>query len=142
MVGIHYRGWQMGESDDNPQLTNDPSNKYVRSFIDTMKETFERRRARTDNKPVAFFLAADNQKVKEEIMKEPLFQGRIFTRSVEIERNTVRGQESAMVDFDLLGSTNFIIGTPQSSFSAGAANLTKESRKIEVGDDPYGRTEQ
>ncbi|HXW53905.1 MAG TPA: hypothetical protein VEL47_07360 [Myxococcota bacterium] len=137
MVGVHYRGWQMGESDNNEKLTNDPSNKYIQEFIDAMKKELLRPDSKTDNKPVAFFLAADNQSAKDAIMKNDLFSGRIFTRSDEIERNTVRGQESALVDFYLLGLTNFIIGTSGSSFSKEAAFLTKQRKKFSVGDDPY-----
>ncbi len=137
MIGVHYRGWQMGETDKNTKLTNDPSNKHVNLFIETMTKEFVRPLSRTDHKPVAFFLAADNQDAKNALLNEPLFKGRIFNRPEGIERNSIRGQESAMVDFFLLSSTNFVIGTTASSFSREAARLTKQNKKISMGESPY-----
>lgn len=137
MIGAHYRGWHMGETDNNPKLTRDPSNKYLNNFIDLMKQELSRPLDKTNTMPVAFFLATDNQEAKEKLMNDASLKDCIFTRDTPIERDSIRGQEHAMVDFFLLGATNFIIGTCSSSFSDEAAMLTQQAKKIEVGYVPY-----
>lgn len=137
MIGVHYRGWQMGKTDVNEKLTNDPTNKYIEQFVDVMIKEIQEVAKGQQSKPVAFFLAADNNAAKNSLLREPKLAGRIFTRDEDIERDSLQGQSSAMVDFFLLGSTNYIIGTTESSFSRGAARLTVQARKISVGADPY-----
>jgi hypothetical protein len=51
----------------------------------------------------------------------------------------VLGQQSALVDWFLLGETNYIIGTHQSSFSDEAAYLTKQLRKDNTGGTAYNK---
>ena|GEM_PF-5344556 len=137
MVGVHYRGWQMGKTDKNFKLTNDPNNRYLDDFVTVMKQVLAIERSKTENKPVAFFLAADNQAAKNRLLAEPAFAGLIFTRPDRPSRDNIRGQEEGMVDFFLLGAAEYIIGTFQSSFSAEAARLTKQTKKFPIGAQAY-----
>lgn len=137
MIGVHYRGWQTGRPDTQSNLIADPTNRYIGDFISEMKKAKAATLADTDGKPVAFFLASDNQDAREKIQAAPELAGAVFTREEEVDRTTIRGQESALVDFFLLGATNYIIGTAQSSFSDEAAHLTKQDKKIDVGQPAY-----
>ncbi len=141
MIGVHYRTWNAGPADvkqGNENLTRDLGAKYLQDFIDKMKAAVAEPLSATDNKPVAFFLATDNEEVKKKMMAEPTLAGKILTYDFEkIERDTVKGQQDALIDFFLLGSTNYIIGTYQSSMSDEAAHLTKQDKKVNVGDPAY-----
>lgn len=130
-IGIHYRSWQAGPADY--YVKSDPQNRYLDDFIIKMRESIQ---AHPD---AIFFLATDDPNVKEKMLKVDELKGRIVTREVEIERSTIKGQLSALVDWFLLGSTNFIIGTKDSSFSDEAAHLTKEDRKISIGESAFSR---
>jgi hypothetical protein len=137
VIGVHYRAWKTGGPDVRDVLISDAENRYLLLFIKTMKNAIGRPLPDTNQKPVAFFLSTDDQQVKSKLLAVPEFKDRIFTRPEKADRSTVRGQESDLVDFFLLGSTNYIIGTNQSSFSDEAAHLTKEDKKEDVGDAAY-----
>lgn len=137
MIGVHYRSWKTGAPDKHSGLIDDPNDRYVPEFIKEMTDILNKPLNETNNKPVAFFLSSDHTDAKKKIMAEKLFKGRIFTRVAQIERETIQGQQSAMVDFYLLGQTELIIGTFQSSFSDEASWLTKQRRKIPIGKNPY-----
>lgn len=128
-IGVHYRAWNMGLADN--YVVTDPENKYLEEFVSEMKK------AKIAYPNVIFFLATDDPKVKEKLLKVDDLKRTIVTRDVTIERDTVLGQQSALVDWFLLGSTNYIIGTYQSSFSDEAAHLTVQDRKIEIGKSPF-----
>lgn len=136
MVGVHYRGWNAGHADTtNPALIRDPSDRYVPEFIAKMKEVLARPLSSTDNKPVAFFLASDSEAARSRIVATPELQGKVFFRTEEVERSSVRGQQSAMVDFFLIAQ-EFVMGTAQSSFSEQAAILTNRD-KVNIGNPAY-----
>ena len=137
MVGIHYRSWSTGKADDIPSLTIDKEHRYINDFINAINNAAATPLSQTDQKPVAFFLATDDPKIKEKIQAIPGLKNRIFTRNIPIDRSTIYEQESALVDWFLLGSTNYIIGTYQSSFSDEAAHLTKQNRKIDIGNSAF-----
>lgn len=137
MIGIHYRGWQMGAPDVRDAGAPDQSNKYVAEFITKMRAALAKPLSDTNNKPVAFYLSTDNEKAKQDIMAVPEFKDRVFARSEKADRSTIKGQQSDMVDFFLLGATNYIIGTYQSSFSDEAAHLTVQDRKEDIGEAVY-----
>jgi hypothetical protein len=130
MVGVHYRSWN---TVIDTYVTNDPETQYLDEFVTEMKRAVALNPASRNNKPVGFFLATDDPKVRAKMLAVKELAGTIVTRHDIIERSTVRGQQSALVDFFLLGSTNFIIGTYQSSFSDEAAHLTIQNRKINIG---------
>jgi hypothetical protein len=136
MVGVHYREWKAGPADTHSALINDPTQRYIPDFAKEMKKALDLNASETKGKPVAFFLAAESEEVRKKLLAIPEFSDKIFYRTDEVERKTLRGQESALVDFFLLGSTNFIIGTFQSSFSDEAAYLT-DAPKINVGSAAY-----
>jgi len=68
----------------------------------------------------------------------PELAGRIFITTFPIERKTIEGQQNALIEWFLLGSTEYIIGTYQSSFSDEAAYLTTQRRKVDLGGAVYG----
>ena len=137
MVGAHYRAWVTGTPDETQGVATDREHRYFDDFVAKLRAAINEPSSRTDNKPVAFFLASDDPTLKEKLLALPEFKGRIFTRDVKIDRSTVRGQEDALVDWFLLGDTNYVIGTYQSTFSDEAAHLTKENKKIEFGKAAY-----
>lgn len=128
-IGVHYRAWNMSFADH--YVKNDPENQYLTEFVEEMKKAVS---GNTSGKEVVFFLATDDPKVKEKLLAVTELKGKIVTRDVTIERETILGQQSALVDWFLLGSTNYIIGTYQSSFSDEAAHLTVQNRKTSIGD--------
>lgn len=125
-IGIHYRSWQSGPADF--YVFSDREARYLKDFIVKMKEALK------DHPNAVFFLATDDQNVKEKILQIKEFEGRIVTRQERIERFSTEGSLNALVDWFLLGSTNYIIGTLDSSFSDEAAHLTKEDKKISIGE--------
>lgn len=133
MIGVHYRSWATS-ADNYSRLNRDRENRYLQEFVDEMKRALKKPLHETKQKPVAFFLATDDKGVKEKLLAVPELADRIFTRDIEIDRSTVKGQQNALVDWFLLGGTNYIIGTYQSSFSDEAAYLTKENRKVNIGE--------
>jgi hypothetical protein len=132
LIGIHYRSWNSGPADD-VDINRDLEHRYVEDFLKKMKDAVNQPLSDTDNKPVAFFLATDSATIKEKMLASPELAGRIYTAPYEIERDTITGQQNALIDFFLLGKTNYIIGTYQSSFSDEAAHLTVQNRKVDVG---------
>ncbi len=139
MVGAHYRAWVTGTPDETQDVTTDREHRYLNDFVIKLKEAMHKPLAQTKNKPVAFFLASDDPTLKEKLLAIPEFKGRIFTRDIKIDRSTIHGQEDALVDWFLLGDTNYIIGTYQSTYSEEAAHLTEENRKIEFGKTAYNK---
>lgn len=138
VVGVHYRSWDAGPSDDRgDELRRDLNFRYVSDYIKEMKAILHRSPEKVDNKEVLFFLAADSPDVKKAILSDPDLKNVVVTRNDRIERETKYGQESALVDLFLLGGGEFIIGTYQSSFSDEAKFLTKERRKINMGEPAY-----
>lgn len=137
MIGVHYRSWATGTPDETQGVTQDLNYKYLPLFISEMQTWLAKTLAETDNKPVAFYLASDSTKVKDEILATPGFKDKVFFSDLPIERSTIRGQESALVDWYLLGNSNFIIGTYQSSFSDEARYLTRQKYKKNIGDAAY-----
>ena len=131
MVGVHYRAWSTGGADSD--VEQDKKGKYINEFIQKMIEAINTHPQETNNKPVAFFLATDDPKIKKKFIENKELQGRIFTREIPIDRQSITGQQDALVDWFLLGDTNYIIGTEGSSFSDEAAHLTKENKKIPIG---------
>lgn len=137
MVGVHYRGWQTGAPDRHSNLNPDDQNRYMPDFIREMKEALRKPLSQTHNKSVAFFLATDNQEAKDSILEDATLNPHVFTRGEPADRSTIDAQRSDLVDFFLLGSTEYIIGTNQSSFSDEASHLTRQDRKIDVGENAY-----
>ena len=138
MIGVHYRAWNTGWADTkSSRLIRDPELKYLDNFITEMKKAISFEGLATNNKPVAFFLATDDPHVKDEILRDPVFSGRIVFTSHEIDRSTVLGTQNALIDWYLLGATEYIIGTFQSSFSEEASLLTTQTKKINIGDPAY-----
>lgn len=123
VIGVSLRIWSTGTPD--AYAKQDP--ELFQKFIKAMKEALE------DHPSAIFFLAGDNREKKEELLNMPEFNEKIITRDIEIKRSTVDDQLSALVDWFLLGSTEYIIGTRDSSFSDEAAFMTKERRKVNVG---------
>lgn len=132
-IGVHYRAWNMSKQDH--YVKNDPENRYIGKFIEEMKKAL----AQNQGKDVVFYLSSDDPKVKAKLMAEPALKNKIVTRNNVVERDTNQGQLSALVDWFLLGATNYIIGTYQSSFSDEAAHLTTLNKKISIGESPFGK---
>jgi len=141
MIGVHYRAWATGKADERDIKALDREHKYLDGFFAEMRKAMALPLAATDNKPVAFFLTTDDASIKAKILAMPEFSNRIFTTSYAIDRGSVEGMQNALIDWFLLGSTEYIIGTNSSSFSDEAARLTKQGltqrRKIRVGENPF-----
>ncbi|MEM7403507.1 MAG: hypothetical protein AAF310_05860 [Myxococcota bacterium] len=143
VVGVHYRSWGAGPADEHDNLWRDLNFQYVPDYLKEMKAVSSRLPDQIDNKKeVAFFLATDSPDAKKAFMSDPDLKNRIITRDAPIGRDTVRGQESAVVDFFLLGDGEFIIGTYQSSFSDETQFLTKQKYKKNIGKAAYKNSKQ
>jgi hypothetical protein len=133
MIGVHYRAWDTGYADDRVScLTKDKEFIYLGDFITEMKKALLRESPKTKNKPIAFFLTSDSSNLKTQF-RDAAFEGRIITTSHEVDRSTTTGLQKDLLEWFLLGSTQYIIGTNESSFSDEAAYLTVEGKKISVG---------
>lgn len=130
-IGVHYRAWAMNQFDD--YVIRDLDNKNIPEFITKMKEAL----VENSGQDVVFFLSTDSQQVKDRLLAVNEFKGKIVTRKAKIERDTIQGQKDALVDWFLLASTNYIIGTSYSSFSDEPARITKQQRKINIGQSPF-----
>ena len=108
MIGVHYRSWATGQPDDKSScLIKDPNLKYLDLFIDKMKESVASPLFDCENKPVAFFLATDDPLVKDKLLAHPDLKGRIVTTSHVIDRSSIEGTQNGLIDFFLLGATNY-----------------------------------
>lgn len=139
MVGVHYRAWNTGAPDQHDKLITDLSMRYLPDFITEMKKAMALPLADREQKEVAFFITSDKNEVISKLANEPSFIGRIFyyDKDPSLNRSTIAGQRNDLVDFFLLGETNYIIGTYQSSYSDEASLLTKQGKKINIGTAAY-----
>lgn len=119
VVGVHFRSWSMEHEVVEKDLG--PYDK----FVEEMKKEL------AANKDTVFYLATDDVEVAKKFKKD--FPDRIFHREDNVNRITVAGQQSAVVEWVLLGHTEYIIGTYQSSFSDTASLRTKEKKKVALG---------
>ena len=129
LIGVHIRTWSKNVGDNFSGSTS----------LEPFFEKMDMEMARHKNKNVRFLIATDNPKVmpsfiqrygKDKIIKPDLKESP--------NRKTLQGNIDALVDWWCLTETQYIIGTFQSSFSDEASHLTKEKRKIEVGDLDFG----
>jgi hypothetical protein len=138
MIGVHYRSWATGRPDDrSSSLIKDHNLMYLNRFIDKMKEAVLNPLFRQDEKPVAFFLATDDSRIKDAMLTDPDLKGLIVTTSFVVDRTSIEGTQNGLIDFFILGATNYIIGTFQSSFSDEAAHLTTYDHKVNIGEAAY-----
>ena len=108
-VGVHLRGT------DHLRGTERIDKKYP-----PIEKMIARMRAEVELNPdVKFFLASDGEKREEEIVT--LFEERLIRPPKRDPRNTVEGQQDAVVDLFGLAATSRIIGTKRSSFATLAA---------------------
>ena len=105
-VGIHIRG----------------TDKRVSGFVPPIEKMIARMRAEVELNPdVKFFIASDGDKAKEAVVT--VFEDRLITPLPlsNTQRDTLGGQQGAVVDLFGLAATSRIIGFRNSSFATLAA---------------------
>ncbi|HXW53122.1 MAG TPA: hypothetical protein VEL47_03345, partial [Myxococcota bacterium] len=120
VVGVHYRSWVL--TADIISFKN--ANKDI--FVEKMQE------ALGDDPNTIFYVASDNldiansfaHRFPSKVARFPLFS---------VERGTLDDIKNSVIEWILLGDTDYIIGTFLSTFSASAAMRTKEIRAIMIG---------
>lgn len=121
IIGVHHRSWRFrtdwGVAEPNP----------VELYVAEMRNAL----SQTPN--AIFFVATDDRDVFEQL-KDRFGDDVVFGLSLpEVSRDDVSDIRTALTEWLLLGQTEYIIGTRQSSFSGEAAILTSRMRKIDIG---------
>jgi hypothetical protein len=121
-VGVHYRSWVL-TADARP-IVKDASKKI---YLEKMKE------ALTKDPNTIFYIASDNLDVTNFFQTQ--FQADQIARYPldSVERATVEDTQNSLIDWLLLGSADYMIGTYDSTFSESAAVRTNEERLIAIG---------
>lgn len=105
-IGIHIR-----RTDNVISIKSSPRE----AFVAKMKEAVD------ENNDTRFFLATDSP--EEENFLSTEFPGRIISYPKELNRNSEKGIQDALVDLYCLANTKKIIGSYYSSFSEVAAQI-------------------
>lgn len=122
VIGVHVRSFSTGAADDGFGKGTPKLDLFKEILDDTMKK----------NGQVKFFVASDSLDLVAQLDNN--YAGRVITYPIpKVDRDTVEGVLDAVTQWYILGATDYIVGTFQSSFSDEAAFLTKEKRKIGVG---------
>ena len=106
MVGVHIR------RTDNAKSIQVSS---VDAFVRAMRKEI------ANTPKVKFFLATDDEEVKQKLIAQ--FPHRIITQSVSVNRCTLEGMQDAVVDLWCLAHTNRLLGSYWSSFTDTAAEI-------------------
>lgn len=86
------------------------------------------------------FVASDSPKYRqyiEEKLKNKYNTKLLSLNLKQVERDTVRGQQDALVEWYLLASMDYLFGSNESSFSDEAGRLTAHGKKISIGPPAY-----
>ena len=105
-IGIHIR-----RTDNIQSIKLSPLEAFIQKINEEIMQ---------DNS-VKFYLASDDEEVKQRLMK--LFRDRIITHTDKLERDSLEGMCIAVVDLFCLSKTRKIIGSDYSSYSNIAAEL-------------------
>jgi len=127
VVGVHYRSWTTtGEFPGQESLA-----PKISTYIKLMQQELAK------DSSTMFYVSADHEeKVKE--ISAGIGEDKVITYPVKSrDRKSLEATIEAAIEWYLLGHTEFIIGTFQSSFSEEAAFMTKEGRKINIGPQMY-----
>lgn len=130
LVGVHYRGWAFTAGADRHWDLRPPG-------YDIFSNELERTIADYDHN-VLFFVATDKPEFIA-AMKNKFGSKRVVSRDSNPDRNTLEGLQNALIEWYLLGKTEFVIGTTGSTFSDTASLLTKTGKKINLGENPWGK---
>lgn len=115
-IGVHIRRGDHG-----------PASLYSKTdyFIAMMKDEINK------NKNVRFFVASDSAEEKERLRQ--LFGERVITYSVKsFDRNSINGNQAALVELLSLSKTKKILGSYYSSFSSVASEINDIKRVVVV----------
>lgn len=136
VIGIHYRSFGAATG-DHIDMYKDLQRTDVDLYIDEAKKVLAKEQRLHPSKKITFYIATDDLSARE-AFSSALGTDKInFIENMEITRETADGAINALVEFNLLSRTQYIIGTRGSTFSDEAANLTVQRRKIHIGPDPY-----
>jgi hypothetical protein len=113
VVGMHIR-----RSDHAAAITQAPTSLFVKSAQSILSE----------DACATIYMATDCEETRN--IFASLFGNRVIIRKCERRRDTTRGMQDSLVDLYLLSSCAEIYGSPESSFSAMAAQLGKKCLKI------------
>jgi len=120
MVGVHYRALVLSA---DVKLMARPKFEL---YVNKMKQAIE------EDASIAFFVASDSPKIVDRFEQE--FPGRVVRYpSFGIARENIEDMKIALIEWLLLGESNYIIGSNTSTFSISAALRTKERRNIAIG---------
>lgn len=105
-IGVHIR-----RTDNTQSIQNSPTESFYRILMMEISK----------DPSVKFYLATDNQSIKNDFTKK--FQDRIITYDCKMERNSLEGMKSAVIELFCLSMTIKIIGSDYSSYSQIAAEI-------------------
>jgi hypothetical protein len=106
-IGVHIR-----RTDHVRCIISSPFELYV----EKMKAEIEQ------NSNTNFYLASDSTEEKEKLIQ--LFGNRIITQHAPVLRNTLDGMQGALVELFVLSKTKKILGSPYSTYSLMAADIS------------------
>lgn len=109
-VGVHIR-----RTDNERSVMESPTEAFVQ-------------RMRQFPESVRFYLATDDESVKDELRKA--FPQRIITSSEKAERGSVKGMQDALVEMYTLSKCSLILGSVASTFSMTAAAIGRVPLEI------------
>jgi hypothetical protein len=140
LITLHWREWTslMGDGYVKYILAKKNFDKDVEmeNFIKRIVEELD------VNPKTKFYISSDSSEVINHIKSIDILSDKIYSNntrdsSIDISRKSITDIQDSMVDWYLLGSGDYIIGTSGSSFSDTASCSTKERRKINIGVDPW-----
>lgn len=105
-VGIHIR-----RTDNITSILNSPIQAFKQAIDAEIKK----------NSKVLFFLATDDEVLKNELKSE--YPNRFITQRTSVRRDTLQGIREAVIDLYCLASTNKLLGSYWSSFTDTAAEI-------------------
>jgi hypothetical protein len=129
-LGFHFRSFATA-GDKGFSITTTP----VDDFLADIYEQIKKLDIKISNNS-CIFAASDSPKYKKYIEDKikNKYNVQVFTLDLKkVERDTVKGQQDALVEWFLLGSMDYLFGSNGSTFSDEAGRLTSYGKKITIG---------
>jgi len=133
-LGFHFRSFATA-ADLDWSGTATP----VDSFLTEVENQIKKMGLKVSDKS-CIFVASDSPKYRnyiEEALKK-IYNAQVLSLNLkQVERDTVKGQQDALVEWYLLASMNYLFGSNESTFSDEAGRLTTHGKKISIGPPAY-----
>lgn len=126
IVGVVYRGWK-SRADRFWTLQAVP----FEVFFDEMRRQLSRSTSK-----VLFFIVSDEPSFISEARKA-LGEDCIISRAKPVDRESLDGQKSGLIDWCLLCRTTYVIGTHGSTYAESAGLLSRTGKSIALGEYPW-----